>query len=1131
MRSLRQERSRLLDVLVSVTAGLIILFAINVRAIWTWARARETSLTGRARVTSSAVVRGAVGMLDRWLTALELHAYDQRLALRAQFNPRRDDPRAAEKLIFVEVDDDALARHGRWPWPRELQADLIAALKRLGCRGVLTDVEYPEPALAQAGGPSPDTLLARALAQPSEGRPSRFGLPDGAAFGVTALGLSGTPDERRATHVRRRLYAWAVQAGDAPHLPDRLRAELTATGEANPDAAAARAVALAGLLRAQPMANRVDVLLAGVLPDLEPPPVPRELEPDAPQHIALVLQSCMSAVQADPQADEATLVERTLEGVQVQIHHNYNHSWRTLRYATRYLPALVAFCRTRREALRLLDETLDEVRMVLFEQWIGEEKKRDPRVDGDALTRAIATRLKMPAAERHLLAERVQQRRAARNLLWGRDLHAAPEGGLIDRLPVLGDLSTPIPELAAAYRGIGISTVERDEGGEVRQQRLTFRVEGAPGDPDGDRPRLAFHASVPVVAYLRGLDLDRAQAGEDFLRLPSKYGGADLVVPIDALGRAIIDFRGRWRDDGFERVSAAQVLLLASRWRLREELMRTEPDYRANAAKVEALGRFQFPRGRLPIPGEALFQPALALVADTLVAALSRGPRAELDVLARDLQLKLALEVRDLLDAIAEARKSGNRKDEEEAAAMLVDRRRFCDAIVTDLPLLEGELRRKIQGSFCLFGVTSTATTDVSATPLDPQYVNIGVHANLIDQMLRSDYILRPPWARVDMWILLAYLTLVPLVLPAISIRKGFFAVALLVLCHMAFSSHMLIYRAIWIDATTPVLSLFTAYTLITIRRYLMEERAKNHIRGMFSTYLDPRVVELMLVDDRAYKDLGGTTREITAFFSDIEGFTTISELLDPDELSLMLQAYLTPMTDIILSHSGLRDKYIGDAIVGIFGAPYPSSDHAAQACLASIEQLERLATLKAEWIAAGVGWYRKAREARLDLNFRIGLNTGRAKVGNFGAEHAKNYTMIGDTVNLAARLEGANKAYKSRIMISETTFAAARTVIEARELDLLRVVGKIHPVMVYEVLGRRGAVDPARLALASAFSEALALYRARHFDQARGRFADLSRQHPDDAPTRVYLKRLEDTAYLASLPPDWDGAFSSKEK
>jgi adenylate cyclase len=491
----------------------------------------------------------------------------------------------------------------------------------------------------------------------------------------------------------------------------------------------------------------------------------------------------------------------------------------------------------------------------------------------------------------------------------------------------------------------------------------------------------------------------------------------------------------------------------------------------------------------------------------------------------------IAMAVVDLADGLEEARQQGDKKLEKEALDEMRQKRGYVDNLVMQLPLMESRLRALVRGRFCLVGVTSTSTTDVSATPMQEQYVNIGVHANLIDQGLRGDYLFRPPWARVDLPVLLAYLWLIPLVLPLISIRKGAFALALTVGIHMAIATYLLVYRGIWIDGTTPVLAMLAAFGAITIRRYLMEERQKSRIRSMFQTYLDPRVVEAMLVDESVFTEIGGTTREITAFFSDIAGFTTISELLDSDELSAMLQEYLTPMTERILEHGGLRDKYIGDAIVGIFGAPYPSDDHAAQACLAAIELVEKLAELKREWEAQAVPWYRKVRERGLDLSFRIGLNTGRAKVGNFGSRDAKNYTMIGDTVNLAARLEGANKAYGSRVLISESTYGRASAVIEARELDLLRVVGKLQPVRVFEVLGRRGQVDPSRMLLARRFAEGLFAYRGRKFDEARKLFTELHLTFPDDPATSAYLKRLEDTAYIASLGSDWDGAFISKEK
>ena len=885
---------------------------------------------------------------------------------------------------------------------------------------------------------------------------------------------------------------------------------------------------------AEPQAAIDEVLLAGVVPDLRPPPPPVAAAAAGQVNYrmpspALVLPTALQVLTRRP--DETKLqvlanlvLDHVLGGQSVDMFRKSHPE-----FSDDYLPRLLGFLRERLDRITELNQLVDEVSDAMRERTLGEA--RDHAIPDSAVTRDLALRLQLGVTQQRAGLALEVDRRRARDIVWGRDLHVPGSPAVLERLPVFGRLNPPVATLAEAYSGMGISTVERGEGGVVRQQRLVFRVDGGASDPGGGAARLAFHAALPAIAYLRGLDLDHVQMGADFLRIPGSRGAKDLVVPIDAGGRTLLDYRGKWREDGFDYVSGAEVLDLLALWRERDRCLATEPVHAQRAVVAGAVERWCAGRAWLAPGAGGALGPALEVAVAATAGWLTADARAYADAQLPMVLEKLSLDTQDMAEAVEEARKSGNAQDLKEASAVLAEKRRWFNMLVTELPLREERLRALVGGRLCLLGVTSTGTTDVSASPLQDRYVNLGVHANLIDQMLRGDFLIRPPWAHVDVWVLLAYLLFVPLVLPLISIRKGAIAVMLLVAFHVVLSSALLVYRGLWIDGSTPLLASVTAYGFITIRRYMMEERQKSRIRSMFQTYLDPRVVEAMIADESVFTEIGGTTREITAFFSDIEGFTTISELLDSDELSLMLQEYLTPMTERILAHGGLRDKYIGDAIVAIFGAPYPSDDHAAQACLAAIEQVERLAELKRGWERDGAEWYRKVRGRGLDLAFRIGLNTGRAKVGNFGSRDAKNYTMIGDAVNLAARLEGANKPYHTRIMISETTYRAAAAVIEVRELDLLRVVGKLQPVKVYEVLGRKDQVDAARLALARRFAEALAIYRARKFDEARSVFAELQAAHPDDGAVATYVKRLEDRAYLASLPPDWDGAFVSKEK
>jgi adenylate cyclase len=263
-----------------------------------------------------------------------------------------------------------------------------------------------------------------------------------------------------------------------------------------------------------------------------------------------------------------------------------------------------------------------------------------------------------------------------------------------------------------------------------------------------------------------------------------------------------------------------------------------------------------------------------------------------------------------------------------------------------------------------------------------------------------------------------------------------------------------------------------------------------------------------------------GEERHVTLFFSDIAGFTTVSEKLTPQELVEVLNDYLSTMTDVILDLDGTLDKFIGDAIMAFWNAPLDQPKHALPACRAAVGQMALLPELHRRF--GDKGWP--------IVEFRIGLNTGPAVIGNMGSSTHRNFTAVGDTVNLASRLEGANKMFGTRILISESTLQAAKDDIEVRELDFLRVKGKTQPIRVYELLALKNGVSPEKKKTVSLFTEGLALYRDRRFTDATAKFFESLKTSPDDKPSQIYIKRCEQ--FLAAPPPrDWDGVYVMTSK
>ena len=338
--------------------------------------------------------------------------------------------------------------------------------------------------------------------------------------------------------------------------------------------------------------------------------------------------------------------------------------------------------------------------------------------------------------------------------------------------------------------------------------------------------------------------------------------------------------------------------------------------------------------------------------------------------------------------------------------------------------------------------------------------------------------------------------------------------VGYILLCQYLFSEKGLILNLIY-----PLTVILLTYISITAYRYFTESRQKIFIKNAFSTYLAPSVVK-HLMDSPESLVLGGEDRVITAFFSDVEGFTSISEKLTPTELVELLNEFLTEMTDVILDHEGTVDKFEGDAIIAFFGAPNEIENQAEMACIACIEMQKKLAKLCEKWKAEG----------RPELKMRIGLCTGHAVVGNMGSKNRMDYTMMGDTVNTAARLEGVNKVYGNYTLISDTTYQATNGRIIAREIDAIKVVGKEEPVTIYQPLGYPEDIDEQARQTIDHYGQGLYAYRDQDWDKALEFFSAALGVTPDDGPSKTMMERCN--AFKVNPPDrDWDGSFSMTTK
>jgi adenylate cyclase len=315
-----------------------------------------------------------------------------------------------------------------------------------------------------------------------------------------------------------------------------------------------------------------------------------------------------------------------------------------------------------------------------------------------------------------------------------------------------------------------------------------------------------------------------------------------------------------------------------------------------------------------------------------------------------------------------------------------------------------------------------------------------------------------------------------------------------------------------------PALTLASNVILISLYRALIEEKEKRRVRTAFGQYLSPEVVRRLLVNPRLVEP---RKTEITVMFSDIRGFTTISEKLDAQELALFLNQYLSDMTKIVFDRRGTLDKYIGDAVMAFWGAPMEDEEHAVRACQTALTMMARVHELQKEWRAAG--------KPALDIG--IGLNTGVASVGNMGSSLRYGYTALGDSVNLSSRLEGLNKDYGTHILVNETTYARAKDAgFVFRELDLIRVKGKKEPVVICELVCDVKSLTPEIEMLLDCFADARKLYEERRWTEAQSAFQTIIDRWPEDGPARAYWIRCQE--YLFDEPPaNWDGVFTMTHK
>ncbi|MGD9201960.1 MAG: adenylate/guanylate cyclase domain-containing protein, partial [Chitinispirillia bacterium] len=446
--------------------------------------------------------------------------------------------------------------------------------------------------------------------------------------------------------------------------------------------------------------------------------------------------------------------------------------------------------------------------------------------------------------------------------------------------------------------------------------------------------------------------------------------------------------------------------------------------------------------------------------------------------------------------------------------------------------IMNDRIQGSLDGKIYLVGSTVAAMFDIVCVPIEKVYPGVEVHASLINSFMTNTFVTRlAKWQDFMILLLVGIITgilsyiLKPLTSAVLTVFFifGYFLIAMTI-----FGGDL-----IWIEIARPILTILLTYTAVMAFRYITEEKDRKFLQNTFKQYLSPELIEIMYKEKQVPK-LGGEEGIRTAYFSDIQSFSSFSEKLgSPTRLVDLLNEYLTAMTDSLLSHYGTLDKYEGDAIVAFFGAPMPMDDHAQQACATALDMQNKLSVLREKWTGEGEKWPEVVHKMRM----RIGINTGPITTGNMGSAVRMNYTMMGDAVNLAARLESAAKQYGVYTMISHITYEIIRDDFETRQLDKITVVGKSEPVIIYELLGKKGDLDSEMKKMLNIYQQGVDSFYGQQWDVAIEALEESEKLEPckefsvgNMSPSK---KLIEYCNHFKSNPPgdDWDGVIKLTSK
>lgn len=1038
------------------------------------------------------------------IRSMESLSHDLRLRAEARWRPMPVHP----SLVVLGIDDTALDRFGAWPWPRETWAEILDSLVRLRVDAVFLDVAFPEP--------------ARSL---GDARVGLLPISDvvTSSFTATRAEISEIPrvaGGSDATDV-------VLQALEV--LQSRVSACL-----ASPDDGVAQSLA---------WARKRGVLTSGVF-SVEGVVDSQSLG----RHEARLFAQRWAVANAERPLDAlpaelAAPLKDELDQVRL---------FRELYLKIAEEPNLGLTSGLSSDLRRYAEQHLISVRTRVLEDQIERSLAATGPTTAGGSASATVERLLQRQELSHLRGLRDRARLAATRVLARHLIRPVPDdhlrGGLAD-LPWGESVVPPVLPIAAGLDAMGADNSRQDPDGVLRSTPLLWRV------PGGLVPAssLAFHLQRQTGNARKALSTARVEPGSALVL--SLERGSELRIPVTPSGQCQIHWSGT-HETSIPRLSIGAVLTHARMQKDKEryfvaergqgederEAYRQTLLYRDLARRLfiadaprplslreltatlskEALGEVLDPDRLFLRKGPSFGRPASLdqqrRASEWHAFFLAHVSHQEVDAFAGSLE---RLRKYEKIDDEAKRRE----KQQAEAAAL----KPYRD-LVEKLATLEKDLQERLAGRTCLIGHYATSSTDLSPMPFGNDCPKIAMHAHMLNTLMQQRFIHRPAalaWpvgglvdtASLQLPLVIAFCLILAVALPRLSALGGALVTIGLALGWMALAFTLFIYRGIWLDMVSPLAASGISYVAV----YTWRSRRSEEIREVFQSYVDPRIVAALESDPTLMSELGGRERELTMIFSNVTGFTTISQVLTPRQLSEMLSAYLGPMTEVLLTHGGTRDKYIADTIAAFFGAPLDVPLHALAATLSALDQQDLLARLKAQWKREEAAWYDKLLTAKLDLSLRVGIHTGPVKVGNFGSEKFRNYSAIGESVNLAYRLVDVNKEFGTAIVASDATVKAAGDFIVTRMLDRFTVTGGKDVVAVHEVICRRSALQPAWEQLLEIHARAQELYQARDFSRAQALFERAGGLRPDDGPSRVLAQRCRD---MSTRPPPetWNG-------